>query len=87
MSTPIAELEAIAATYPGRDSRGYVTAFYVYARGINSRAMSGPHATMTDAETARAEDRKTCMDALDIICGHVFTSRGTIVRANRLQTV
>lgn len=80
MASTVAELEAIASKFPGRDSRGYVTAFYVYARGINSREISGPHATMSDAETAREADRKTCMDALDIVCGHVFTSRGTIVR-------
>ena len=75
------DLEAIATQYPMRDSRGYVTAFYVYARGINSREVSGPHATMSDAETAREADRTTCMDALDIVCGHVFTARGTIVKA------
>lgn len=75
------ELEEIATRYSGRDAQGYVTAFYVYARGINSRRISGPHATMSDAETARETDRKTCMDALDIVCGHVFTARGTIVRA------
>lgn len=81
MSPTANELEAIAAKFPGRDGRGYVTAFYVYARGINSRRISGPHATMSDAETAREADRKTCMDALDIVCGHVFTTRGTIVKA------
>ncbi|RUQ07008.1 hypothetical protein D8M34_05930 [Microbacterium sp. HSID17254] len=76
-----AELADIAARYPGRDGRGNVSAFYVYARGLNPRAMGGPHATISDAEKARDEVAKTCMDALDIVCGHVFTSRGTIVRA------
>lgn len=74
-----AELAAIAEAFPMRDSRGYVTAFYVYARGINSRRVSGPHATLEDAEAAR--DSTQTLDVLAIICGHVFTERGTIVRA------
>ena len=52
----------------------------VWARGEPSR-WENRYATMSDAEKARDEVAKTCMDALDIVCGHVFTSRGTIVRA------
>ncbi|WP_295102901.1 hypothetical protein [uncultured Microbacterium sp.] len=79
MASTVAELEALASKFPGRDSRGYVTAFYVYARGINSRRISGPHATMEEAEEAR--DYGKCLDVLDIVCGHVFTERGTIIHA------
>jgi hypothetical protein len=56
-----------------------VTGHYVYARGVNSRRVSGPHATLEDARAAR--DAAVTLDALDVVCGHVFTSRGTIVHA------
>lgn len=76
--TPIAELERIAREFPGRDSRGYVTGFYVYRRGINSGRAAGPFPTIDAAEVARAE--LVTLDPLDIVAGHVFTARGTIVR-------
>lgn len=78
-ATPWGELQTIGDTYPGRDSHGYVTGYYVYARGVNSRRVSGPHATLEDAHAAR--DAAVTLDPLDIVCGHVFTSRGTIVHA------
>ncbi|MCZ4066448.1 hypothetical protein O1W71_02040 [Microbacterium sp. H37-C3] len=77
-ATPTEELESIARAFPMRDGRGYVTGYYVYRRGINSGREAGPFATLEEAETAR--DAVSTMDTLDIVCGHVFTSRGTIVR-------
>jgi hypothetical protein len=76
--TPAGELADIARAFPMRDGRGYVTAFYVYRRGVNSGREAGPFATMAEAETAR--DAAATLDTLAIVCGHVFTSRGTIVR-------
>lgn len=78
--TPADELATIAATFPMRDRRGSVTGFYMYRRGINSGREAGPFPTIAEAEAAR--DASTSLDALDIVCGHVFTSRGTIVREN-----
>jgi hypothetical protein len=78
-ATPVAELERIASEYPSRDGRGYVTGFYVVRRGLHSGTEAGPFATMEAAETARSE--AVTLDVLAIICGHVFTERGTIVRA------
>lgn len=77
--TPADELASIAATFPMRDGRGNVTGFYVYRRGINSGREAGPFPTIEEAEEAR--DASTSLAVLDIVCGYVFTSRGTIVRA------
>ncbi len=78
IATPAEELERIARDFPMRDGRGNVTGFYVYRRGINSGRESGPFATIEEAQGAR--DAVTGLDPLDIVCGYVFTSRGTIVR-------
>lgn len=85
VATPAEELERIARDFPMRDGRGNVTGFYVYRRGLNPGREAGPFATIEEAETAR--DAVKSLDALDIVCGHVFTSRGTIVRdGNRAGT-
>lgn len=70
-----AELEAIAAKYPARDSHGYVIAFY-NCHPLEGR-QSGPHVTIDDAEEAK---RHLDLGPYNTVCGHVFTSRGTIVR-------
>lgn len=72
-----AELEALAQKYPERDSRGYVIGFYNYAP-MGERE-SGPHATIAEAEEAQ---RGLGIGPYSIICGHIFTSRGKIVRTS-----
>lgn len=71
-----AELEALAAKYPARDSHGYVIAFY-NCHPLEGR-QSGPHATTDEAEEAK---RDLGIGPYNTVCGHVFTPRGTIVRA------
>ncbi len=72
------ELERIAREFPMRDRRGNVTGFYVYARRVDSQRVAGPFATQEEAEAARKG--LVTAEGLDIICGHVFTDWGTIVR-------
>lgn len=71
------ELEALAQKYPERDWRGYIIGFYNYAP-MGERE-SGPHAT---AEEAKEAQRGLGVGPYNILCGHVFTSRGTIIREN-----
>lgn len=76
-SSDQSELEALAQKYPERDSRGYIIGFYNYAP-MGERE-SGPHATIAEAEDAQ---RGLGIGPYNIICGHIFTSRGTIIREN-----
>lgn len=69
-------LESIAANFPARDSRGYVVGFYVYAGyGVSMKRESGPFPTETEA----LEWAGKVMEG-HVVCGHVFTASGKIVR-------
>lgn len=69
-------LESIAANFPARDSRGYVVGFYVYAGyGVSQKRESGPFPTEAEA----AEWAAKVMEG-HVVCGHVFTASGKIVR-------
>ena len=70
-------LESLATNFPARDSRGYVTGFYVYAGfGVHQKREAGPFPT--EAEAQGWADK-----VLDgrVLCGYVFTASGKVVRA------
>lgn len=71
-----AYLATIAATFPGRDHRGYVLGVYVYC-GL--QRLAGPFPTREEAE---ADD--ACAPLLKagwarLVTGHVFTAKGRMV--------
>jgi hypothetical protein len=69
-------LQSIADNFPARDSRGYVVGFYVYAGfGVQQKREAGPFPTEAEA----AEWAGKVLDGR-VLCGHVFTASGKIVR-------
>ena len=77
MTTTTEYLESLAATFPARDSHGYVVGFYVYGGyGVAQKREAGPFATEAEAQTWADK-------VLDgrVLCGHVFTATGKVVRA------
>lgn len=74
-----AYLQGLAEQFPGRDRRGYVVGFYVYAGyGVSETRESGPFPTQEEAQ-GRTDG------VLDghVVCGHVFTASGKIIQAPR----
>lgn len=71
------ELTTLAATYPERDSHGHIIGFYNYTP--EGGRVSGPHPTVDEALAAK---RGLGPDRHNMVCGHVFTSRGTVVSAH-----
>lgn len=69
-------LESLATAFPGRDSKGYVIGYYVYGGyGAAQKREAGPFATVAEAQfwADRVLDGQ-------VVCGHVFTTKGKIVR-------
>lgn len=75
--SPQEELEALAQKFPERDKHGYIIGFYNYTP--TGGRESGPHPTVDEAVKAK---RGLGIGPYNTVCGHVFTRRGTIVRAN-----
>lgn len=69
------ELVRLSEAFTGRDSRGYVVGFYNYTPQ-GDRA-SGPHVTSDEAQAAQ---RGLGLGPYNILCGPIFTSKGTIFR-------
>ena len=69
------ELVRLSETFTERDSRGYVLGFYNYTP--QGERVSGPHVT---AEEAQEAQRGLGLGPFNILCGHIFTSKGTIFR-------
>lgn len=71
-----AYLATIAATFPGRDHRGYVIGVYVYC-GL--KRVAGPFATREEAEEDDACGPMLEAGWARLVVGHVFTAKGRMV--------
>lgn len=69
-------LATIAATFPARDSHGYVVGYYIYC---GRQRLAGPFPTRTEAEADKAFAPLLKAGWARLVVGHVFSAKGRTV--------
>lgn len=76
MQTKSEYLQALATSFTARDKHGYVVGYYVYSGYVAGGSReAGPFPTQAEA----AEWAEKVVEG-HVICGHVFTASGKIVK-------